>query len=137
MTIERLLFRHMVTVPRRRIQQPLCQLFLTVTLIGCGHAGLNLLEAETIAVNGVAIGVSRQDVVARLGEPRSRETGDDDLMGMGPWENLTWPGLEVHRRTSAGDDPFWYYLTVPFDGSVVVTFRDRRVVEIRIAEDWT
>lgn len=155
---------------------------LTVTLIGCASARLNLIDAERLAVDGITVYASRSAVLQRLGEPHARETGFDDSQDMGGWETLTWPGLVVEviqpdppkefhvarvvitgrswqtacglrvgdsaadvrrllgppERMDTGDNgPFWYYLTAGFDGGVVVTFRDERVIEIRIEEDWT
>lgn len=161
----------------------LCYAVLTLTISGCAHWRLNLLRAEQLAVNGVVIGSLRPAVIERLGEPAAREAGFDDLMDMGAWEDLHYPGLTVKIiqpeadrdpyvtgvaitdrswQTASGlrvgdtatdvrgilgrperidvdgeGDPYWYFLTTPFDGRVVVTFRDDRVIEIRIEEDWS
>lgn len=68
---------------------------LAVTILSCAHVPSGVLRASRMAVNGVTVGSSRSTVLARLGTPLAVETGYDDIMDMGGWEKLTYPGLVV------------------------------------------
>ncbi|HEV7237728.1 MAG TPA: hypothetical protein VGQ36_00685 [Thermoanaerobaculia bacterium] len=147
------------------------------------------VRAEQLSVRNVRIGTARSAVLADLGPPAKTRRGHDDVMGMGQWEELHYPGLLVlvilpeegvlekrpmkpyvasitistgNWSTPAGlqvgssladvrqalgspvaDEPDeqgrqrYRYETARFDGRVVFTFVDDRVVEISIEEDWT
>lgn len=68
---------------------------LAVTTLSCAHVPPGVLRASRLAVNGVTVGSTRSTVIKKLGPPLAVETGYDDIMDMGEWEKLTYPGLLV------------------------------------------
>lgn len=108
---------------RRQIYAVL--LCLVLTALSCAHLPSGTLRASRLAVNGIVVGSTRSAIIKRLGAPSSAKTGYDDIMGMGEWEELTYPGLlvEVIRPESGvvSSRQREFYAT-----SVVVTGRSWR-----------